>query len=100
MNLASFGAPASTFLADSPLDARLRRELAADVHGNDRMERAGTTTTTVYSGLSSMQRGGYASDGYTLTPIYADGKTERRMIVTDPVDPSVIWLDGNGYTRQ
>jgi hypothetical protein len=86
--------------SDFTFDAAGNFTTGGGVHGDDRMERAGTTTTTVYSGLSSTQRGRYAIDGYTLTLIYADGKTERRMIVTDPADPSVIWLDGNGYTRQ
>ena len=86
--------------SDYTFDAAGNFTTGGGLHGNDRLERAGTITTTVASGLSPTQRGRYAIDGYTLTLIYADGKTERRMIVTEPADPSVIWLDGNGYTRQ
>jgi hypothetical protein len=66
---------------------------------------AGATSSSasgsvVTSGQSANEYGRYSINGYTLTLNYADGRVERRMIVTEAADPSVIWLDGTGYTRR
>jgi hypothetical protein len=61
-------------------------------------ESADIRTSVVTSGRAPNQHGQYSIDGYTLTLKFADGRTERRMIVTDIADPGVIWLDGDGYT--
>jgi hypothetical protein len=44
-------------------------------------------------------RGRYTIEGVTLRIRYDDGSQEQRIIVTDPNDPTVIWLDGEGYTH-
>jgi hypothetical protein len=64
------------------------------------VENAGTKTSVVTSGTAPNRHGRYFIDGYTLTLSYADGRVERRMVVTDRADPSVIWLDGDGYTKK
>ena len=43
--------------------------------------------------------GSYTIEGVTLRIRYDDGSQEQRIIVTDPSDPTVIWLDGEGYTH-
>ncbi|MCB1624573.1 MAG: hypothetical protein KDI32_08295 [Pseudomonadales bacterium] len=63
-------------------------------------ESAGTTTSVVTTGRAPDRYGRYRIEGYTLTLNYADGRVERRMIVTDVSDPGVIWLDGDGYTSR
>jgi hypothetical protein len=65
-----------------------------------RVEGAGSTTSTVTSSRSADSHGSYEINGYVLTLTFFDGRTERRMIVTDPTDLKVIWLDGEGYARQ
>ena len=57
-------------------------------------------TGVVTSGSAPSEYGKYAIEGYTLTLRFADGKVESRMIVADPNDASVIWLDGDGYTTR
>jgi hypothetical protein len=60
---------------------------------------AGASAPGVATSSRSAERGGtYAVAGYRLTLRYGDGTTVERMIVTDAKDPSVIWLDGAGYT--
>jgi hypothetical protein len=56
--------------------------------------------SVVTSGKAPNEYGRYAINGYTLTLNYADGRVERRMIVTEAAKPSAIWLDGTGYTRR
>jgi hypothetical protein len=51
----------------------------------------------VTGGSSGPQPGTYSIDGYTLMLKYASGRVEKRMIVADPSDTGVIWLDGTGY---
>jgi hypothetical protein len=65
-----------------------------------RTEGAGSATSVVTASRAPDQRGRYAIEGYTLMLNYTDGRVERRMIVTDRADPSVIWLDGDGYTKK
>jgi hypothetical protein len=54
----------------------------------------------VTGGSAGSQQGTYTIDGYTLTLKYAGGRVEKRMIVADPSDTGVIWLDGTGYTSK
>ena len=61
-------------------------------------EGAGSRATVVTAGRAPDQYGRYSIEGYTLTLQYANGRVERRMIVTDRTEPGVIWLDGDGYT--
>jgi hypothetical protein len=56
--------------------------------------------SVVTSGKAPNEYGRYSINGYTLTLNYADGRVERRMIVTEAAKPSAIWLDGTGYTRR
>lgn len=60
--------------------------------------RAGDTST-VAGGTTPERRGSYELDGYVLTLKHADGRVEHRLMVTDEKDPGVVWLDGDGYTR-
>ena len=62
------------------------------------VEDGGSQTSVVTSGRAPYRYGLYSIDGYTLTLNYANGRVERRMIVTEIADPHVIWLDGDGYT--
>lgn len=52
------------------------------------------------AGQAPNRAGRYSRDGYTLTLDYANGRVERRVIVTDAADPGVIWLDGAGYSSR
>lgn len=57
--------------------------------------------SVVTSNVAPNRRGRYSIDGVTLRIRYDDGSQEQRIIVTDPADPkSVIWLDGDGFTRR
>jgi hypothetical protein len=56
--------------------------------------------SVVTSGQAPNEHGRYSINGYTLMLNYADGRTERRMIVTDPANTKAIWLDGTGYTKR
>jgi hypothetical protein len=61
---------------------------------------AGSTTDGVVTSGSSSSQGRYSIEGYTMTLKYGDGRVEIRMIVADPNDTGVIWLDGTGYTSK
>jgi hypothetical protein len=61
---------------------------------------AGSTTDGVVTSGSSASQGRYSIEGYTMTLRYGDGRVEIRMIVADPNDTGVIWLDGDGYTSK
>jgi hypothetical protein len=56
--------------------------------------------SVVTSGKAPSEFGRYTIDGYLLTLNYADGRSEKRMIVTEAADPKAIWIDGTGYTRR
>jgi hypothetical protein len=53
---------------------------------------------TVSRSVRADQRGRYQIDGIVLRIAYDDGSREDRILVGDPKDPDVIWLDGRGYT--
>ena len=55
--------------------------------------------SVVTSSIAPNNRGRYIIEGVTLHIRYDDGSEEQRIIVTDPSDPSVIWLDGESYTH-
>jgi hypothetical protein len=64
-----------------------------------RAEASGDSTTA--SARAPTRSGRYRIDGLTLNIQYADGSTERRLIVADPKDPkTALWLDGTGYSRR
>lgn len=50
--------------------------------------------------VAANRRGQYTIDGITLRINYDDGSRVQFIIVTDPADPSVIWLDGASYVRE
>jgi uncharacterized protein (DUF58 family) len=54
--------------------------------------------SVVTSNVAPNKRGRYSIEGITLRIRYDDGREESRILVTDPADPDVIWLDGAGYT--
>jgi hypothetical protein len=54
--------------------------------------------SVVTSSVAPNMRGHYSIEGITLRIRYDDGREESRILVTDPADPDVIWLDGAGYT--
>ena len=59
----------------------------------------GDWATTAQS-VSADRRGSYAIDRLTLVMSYEDGTTETAILVTDPRDPKVIWLNGRDFIRQ
>ncbi|BAY22040.1 hypothetical protein NIES2100_18030 [Calothrix sp. NIES-2100] len=52
------------------------------------------------SNVAPNQRGTYRVEGLTLYITYDDGSSEHRILITDPTDPSTIWLDGVSYVRR
>jgi hypothetical protein len=56
--------------------------------------------SVVTSGQAPNEYGRYTINGYTIVLNYANGRSERRMIVTEAADPKAIWLDGTGYSRR
>lgn len=64
-----------------------------------RAESGGSSVVT--SRVAPNQRGSYRVEGLTLYINYDDGSSERRILITDPKDPtSTIWLDGVSYVRR
>lgn len=57
------------------------------------------TTVSAY-GQAAEERGRYEIAGYVLTLRYDSGRVQKRIVVTDANDPSVVWLDGLGFTRK
>lgn len=55
---------------------------------------------TTAQGVSADRRGSYGIDGLTLVMTFEDGSTENAILVTDPQDPKVIWLNGRDFSRQ
>jgi hypothetical protein len=51
------------------------------------------------SGVRADEHGTYVVNGYALTLRYASGRVEQRVIVVDPKEPDVVWIDGSGWTR-
>ena len=56
--------------------------------------------SVVTRSVAANRRGQYTIDGITLRISYDDGSRVQFIIVTDPADPSVIWLDGASYVRE
>lgn len=67
------------------------RTAGADVAGGD--------YRTVAKATSPDRRGRYSIDGLTLSISYDDGASESVILVTDPKDPDVIWLNGRGFVK-
>jgi hypothetical protein len=59
----------------------------------------GGNSSVVTSNIAPNRRGRYQIDGLGLNITYDDGSTERRILITDPKESTVIWLDGVGYTH-
>lgn len=55
------------------------------------------SASTAFSSVATDRRGRYRIDGLTLIVDYDNKTSERYLIVTDPKDPDVIWLDGSSY---
>jgi hypothetical protein len=60
---------------------------------------SGGDFSMVSRSVSPSQRGRYAIDGLTLVLTYDDGSMESAIFVTDPEDPSVVWLNGRDFRR-
>ncbi|MBM3484904.1 MAG: hypothetical protein FJX66_16650, partial [Alphaproteobacteria bacterium] len=67
------------------------RTAGADVAGGDYRTTAQAT--------SPDRRDRYSIDGLTLSITYDDGASESVILVTDPKDPDVIWLNGRGFVK-
>ncbi len=63
--------------------------------------RAGRGNENVLSGNGGRAESGkYDIEGYTISLHYADGREEKRFVVTDLADPeAAVWIDGVGYER-
>ena len=58
----------------------------------------GTQTGVVTQSHGPVVQGRYHVDGYLLRLEPAGGPPETHLIATYPTDPSIIWIDGQGYT--
>ncbi|RYZ13806.1 MAG: hypothetical protein EON61_05965 [Alphaproteobacteria bacterium] len=56
--------------------------------------------STAFSGVAPERRGRYRVEGLMLNIAYDNKASEQFLIVSDPKDPSVIWLDGRSYTSK
>jgi len=56
--------------------------------------------STAFSSVATDRRGRYRINGLMLEVTYDNGASEQFLIVSDPKDPSVIWLDGVSYTSK
>ncbi len=72
-------------------DGRVQRGGGA----GSRAEAGGTSVVT--SAVAANRRGTYRIDGLELVISYDDGSSDRRIFITDPAKPTVIWLDGVSY---
>ena len=72
-------------------DGRVQRGGGA----GSRAEAGGTSVVT--SAVAANRRGTYRIDGLELVLSYDDGSSDRRIFITDPAKPTVIWLDGVSY---
>jgi hypothetical protein len=70
------------------------------ISGHSSTEVGGDKTTVTAYGQAADERGRYEIGGYVLTLRYDSGKVQKRILVADASDPSVIWLDGLGFVRK
>ena len=56
--------------------------------------------SSAFSSVAPERRGRYRIEGLMLNIAYDNKATEQFLIVSDPKDPSVIWLDGRSYTSK
>lgn len=56
--------------------------------------------SSAFSSVAPERRGRYRIEGLMLNVTYDNKANEQFLIVSDPKDPSVIWLDGTGYTSK
>jgi hypothetical protein len=61
---------------------------------------AGNTSVATSTGTRA-RTGRYRVEGLTLLISYADGGSERRILIADPKDTrGTVWIDGEGYLRR
>lgn len=61
---------------------------------------AGDTSVTT-GGRRGARSGRYRVEGLVLQISYADGGSERRILIADPKDTrGTVWIDGEGYVRR
>jgi hypothetical protein len=99
-NLAMGGSDAVVVWSDMTFDRSGSFTSGGGAGASATAENGGVTSGTVTSSRADSNSGRYRIEGYTLTLDYGSGKVERRMIVTDPGNIKVIWLDGDGYTKR
>ena len=56
--------------------------------------------SSAFSSVAPERRGRYRINGLMLEVTYDNKTGEQFLIVSDPKDPSVIWLDGSSYTQK
>ncbi len=56
--------------------------------------------SSAFSSVAPERRGRYRIEGLILNIAYDNKSNEQFLIVSDPKDPSVIWLDGTSYTSK
>jgi len=56
--------------------------------------------SSAFSSVAPERRGRYRIEGLMLNITYDNKANEQFLIVSDPKDPSVIWLDGTSYTSK
>jgi hypothetical protein len=56
--------------------------------------------SSAFSSVAPERRGRYRINGLMLEITYDNKANEQFLIVSDPKDPSVIWLDGTSYTSK
>lgn len=56
--------------------------------------------SSAFSSVAPERRGRYRINGLMLEITYDNKASEQFLIVSDPKDPSVIWLDGTSYTSK
>ena len=56
--------------------------------------------SSAFSSVTPERRGRYRINGLMLEITYDNKVNEQFLIVSDPKDPSVIWLDGTSYTSK
>lgn len=76
-------------------DGRIHRGGGAGARGADG---GGSVVATA---VAPNLRGRYRVEGLEVVIDWDDGSSERRILITDPMDPKAsIWIDGVGYARR
>ena len=73
--------------------------ILSKLHAGSRAEAGGTSVAT--SNRNAGRSGRYRVEGLVLQISYADGGSERRILIADPKDTKgTVWIDGEGYVRR